>query len=73
MLQSLAVRYSDDYIVFWKVEPVPAVEDQYHLQVVSRMLEKGQWGETKKEFFMTKDQLMQVCSFFNGVHNDLNK
>lgn len=73
MLNSLALRYSDDYVVFWKVEPVPAVEDQFHLQVVSRMLDNGKWTETKKEFFMSKDQLSQVCSFFNGVQNDLNK
>ena len=73
MLQSLAVRYSEDYIVFWKIEDVPAVEDQYHLQVVSRALDDGKWTETKKEFFMSKEQLSMVCSFFNGVQNDLNK
>jgi hypothetical protein len=73
MIQSLAIKYSDDYIVFWKVESVEAVEDQYQLQIVSRSLEKGNWQETKKEFFMTKEQLNMLYSFFNGVHNELNK
>ena len=39
MLQSMAIRYSDDYIVFWKVEKVDAVPNQYQLQIVSRMLD----------------------------------
>ena len=73
MIRSLAMKYSDDYIVFWKVEPVEAVEDQYHLQIVSRMLDDGKWTETKKDFFMSKEQLTMVYSFFNGVQNDLNK
>jgi hypothetical protein len=73
MIQSLAIKYSDDYIVFWKVESVEAVEDQYQLQIVSRMLDNGKWVETKKEFFMTKEQLNMVYSFFNGVHNELDK
>lgn len=73
MIQSLAIKYSDDYIVFWKVESVEAVEDQYQLQIVSRMLDNGKWVETKKEFFMTKEQLNMVYSFFNGVYNELDK
>jgi hypothetical protein len=73
MIQSLAIKYSDDYIVFWKLESVEAVEDQYQLQIVSRMLDNGKWVETKKEFFMTKEQLNMVYSFFNGVHNELDK
>jgi hypothetical protein len=73
MMKSLPIRYSDDYVVIWTIEPVEAVEDQYHLQVVSRLFEKEKWQETKKEFFMSKEQLTMVCSFFNGVQNDINK
>ena len=73
MLQSMAIRYSDDYIVFWKVEKVDAVPNQYQLQIVSRMLDNGTWEETKKEMYLSKEQLDMIFSFFNGVHNELNK
>ena len=73
MIQSLALKFHDDYIVFWKVEPVELVEDQYHLQITSRMNEDVKWQESTKNMFLSKEQLDMIFSFFNGVHNDLNK
>lgn len=73
MIHSTAIRYSDDYIVFWKVETVEAVPDQYELKIVSRMLDNGKWEETEKKMYLSKAQLDMIFSFFNGVHNDLNK
>ena len=73
MIHSTAIKYSDDYIVFWKVETVEAVPDQYELKIVSRMLDNGSWEETEKKMYLSKEQLDMIFSFFNGVHNDLNK
>ena len=73
MLQSTAIKFNDDYIVFWKVEKVDSVEDQYELQIVSRLFEKDVWRESRKEMFLSKQQLDMIFSFFNGVHNELNK
>ena len=73
MIRSLAMKFHDDYIVFWKVEPVELVEDQYHLQITSRMRENDKWQESTKNMFLSKEQLDMIFSFFNGVHNDLNK
>lgn len=73
MIHSTAIKYSDDYIVFWKVETVDAVPDQYELKIVSRMLDNGKWEDTEKKMYLSKEQLDLIFSFFNGVHNDLNK
>ena len=73
MIHSTAIKYSDDYIVFWKVETVEAVPDQYELKIVSRMLDNGKWEDTEKKMYLSKEQLDLIFSFFNGVHNDLNK
>lgn len=73
MLQSTAIKFNDDYVVFWKVEDVPSIPGTYSLTIVSRQFVKDKWQDSKNEIFLDTDKLQMICSLFDGVRNDLNK
>lgn len=73
MYEILEIGFSEDYEVHFTCEEIATSPGMYHLQIVSTFFWKQQEIDSKKEFFLEKNQLMMICDYFNGVKNELNK
>jgi hypothetical protein len=73
MKRSLGIKFNEQYDLFFHCNTIPTPEGMYQLQLVDKDSLRGPSLENKKDIFLTKDQLMMICDYFNGVKNELDK
>ena len=73
MKRSLGIKFNEHYDLFFHCKTIPTPEGVYQLQLVDKDSLRGPSLENKKDMFLTKDQLIMICDYFNGVKNELDK